>query len=141
MSKHIFKLRMAASYRPPENEIATLEVDVLADNEWAALDLGTTTPGFLVFVYSIFTCQHTYLRTNGAERNLGFASSLGSIEVEASEDWFLEKIDVQFDVRLSVGEAGEDDISYIVSRMKQCPVSKNLPGDIETHTRVGFRRE
>lgn len=141
MSKHIFKLRMTATYRPPENEIATLEVDVLADNKWTALDLGITTPGFLVFVYSIFTCQHTFLRTNGTERELGFASSHGSIEVEASEDWFLEKIDVQFDVRLSAGEAGEDDISYIVSRMKQCPVSKNLPGGLETRTRVGFEHE
>ncbi len=141
MSKHTFSLRMAATYRPPENEIATLDVDVQIDDEWTALELGATTPGFLIFVYSIFTCQHTYLRTNGAERNLNYGSSQGSIWLEASEDWLLEKIDLRFDVKLAAGDADEDDVAYIVSRMKQCPVSRNLPSDIEAHTRVGFEHE
>ncbi|UCB55548.1 MAG: hypothetical protein JSW45_03200 [Thiotrichales bacterium] len=141
MSKHIFNLRMSATYSPTENAIATLDVEVLADNEWAALELNTLTPGFLIYVYSMFTCQHMFLRTNGAERNLAYASSKGSILVEASEDWFLEKVDVRFTVNLASGNPNEDNTGYIVSRMKQCPVSKNLPEDLDVHTSVEFNND
>jgi len=138
MAGHIFDLRMAASYAATDNDIASLDVDVLADNEWTALELDTLTPGFLIYVYSMFTCQHLYLRTNGRERDLHFASSRGRIRVEASEDWHLEKVDVRFDVKLARGDAGTDDIDYIVSRMKQCPVSKNFPPGIDVLTDIKF---
>jgi len=136
MSKHIFNLRMAADYGPTENDITSLEVQVLNDNEWEILDLNTTTPGFLIYVYSIFTCQHMFLRTNATERELAFTSSRGELLVEASEDWLLEKVYVRFSVKLAAGEANDENTDYIVSRMKQCPVSRNLPRDIDIDTRV-----
>ena len=138
MSKHIFNLRMAVDYGPTENEIASLQADVLNENEWETLDLDTTTPGFLIFVYSIFTCQHMFLRTNATERKLAFKSSRAELLVEASEDWFLEKVYVKFIVKLAAGKANENDIDYIVSRMQQCPVSKNLPQGIDIETSVEF---
>lgn len=139
MSKHIFNLRLAATYMPPENTIDNLEVDVLVDDEWTTLDLDTRTPGFLIYVYSMFTCQHTFLRTNSAERNLKLGDSQGFILVEASEDWQLEKIDVRFDATAIGSAPGDDDVDYIVSRMKNCPVSRNLPKNIISHTRVEFK--
>jgi uncharacterized OsmC-like protein len=138
MSKHIFNLRMAVDYGPTENEIASLQADVLNENEWETLDLNTTTPGFLIFVYSIFTCQHMFLRTNATERQLTFKSSRAELLVETSEDWFLEKVYVKFIVKLAAGTANENDIDYIVSRMQQCPVSKNLPQGIDIETSVEF---
>ena len=132
---------MTSTYTASENDIDSLDVEMLEDNEWKKLDLNTGTPGFLVYVYSIFTCQHMFLRTNGAERNLVYASSNGNILVEAGEEWFLEKIDVSFDVRLASGKPDDDDVSYIISRMQQCPVSKNLPQNLETHTHVEFRHD
>jgi uncharacterized OsmC-like protein len=138
MSKHIFNLRMAADYGPAENEITSLDVDVLNDNEWEVLDLNTMTPGFLIYVYSMFTCQHMFLRTNATERNLDFKSSRATLLVEASEDWLLEKVHVKFIVKLAAGKANDDDIDYIVSRMKQCPVSKNLPQGIDIDTSIEF---
>jgi uncharacterized OsmC-like protein len=138
MSKHIFQLRMSASYGSSENDIASLDVQMLNENEWEALDLNTKTPGFLIYVYSIFTCQHMFLRTNGSERNMAFASSQGEILVETSEEWIMEKVDVRFDVKLVAGEASTDNIDYIISRMKLCPVSKNLPQAIESLTSVEF---
>ena len=141
MSKHIFKLRMNTTYTSSENDIDSLEVELLEDNEWKRLDLNTSTPGFLVYVYSIFTCQHMFLRTNGAERKLVYASSNGNILVEAGEEWFLEKIDISFNVKLASGKPDDDDVSYIISRMQQCPVSKNLPQNLETHTRVEFSHD
>ncbi len=139
MSKNIFNLRMIATYTPPDNNIVTLNVEALIDNVWTVLDLDTRTPGFLVYVYAMFNCQHTFLRSNATERNLTLAYSQGSILVEASEDWYLEKVDVQFEVTLAGGDASQDDIDYIVERMQQCPVSKNLPRNIDSRTRVGFQ--
>jgi uncharacterized OsmC-like protein len=138
MNKHIFNLRMAVDYGPTENEIASLQVDVLNENEWETLELNTTTPGFLIFVYSIFTCQHMFLRTNATERKLAFKSSRAELLVETSEDWLLEKVYVKFIVKLSAGEANDDDTDYIVSRMQHCPVSKNLPQGIDIDTSVEF---
>ena len=141
MNKHIFNLRMAADYGSTENDITSLEVQVLDDNEWEILDLNTTTPGFLIYVYSIFTCQHMFLRTNATECELALTSSRGELLVEASEDWLLEKVYIRFSVQLAAGEPNDDDIDYIVSRMKQCPVSKNLPQDIDIRTSIEFHDE
>jgi uncharacterized OsmC-like protein len=138
MSKHIFEQRLSAAYTTSDNDIASLEVQILDNNEWTAFDLNPATPGFLVYVYSIFTCQHMFLRTNAAECNLVFRSSRGEILVEASEDWFLEKVDVKFEVSLASGSASDENIEYITSRMKQCPVSKNLPENIDIRTSVIF---
>ena len=138
MNKHTFNLRLAADYDASDNSITSLEVQVLNENNWEILELDTTTPGFLVYVYSIFTCQHMFLRTNATERKLAFSSSRGELLVEASEDWLLEKVFVMFSVNLADGTATEDDTSYIISRMQQCPVSKNLPRDIDTHTSIEF---
>lgn len=138
MSKHVFNLRMSTTYAPKDNEIASLETLVLENNAWTAFDLNIKTPGFLIYVYSIFTCQHLFLRTNANECNLVFNSSRGEILVEASEDWFLEKVDVSFTVSLASGHAINENIEYIISRMKQCPVSKNLPQNIDIQTSVEF---
>lgn len=139
MTKHIFNLRLAATYESSENKVATLEVQAWGDDGWVPLDLNAMTPGFLVYVYSIFTCQHLFLRTNSTERGLVLASSKGEILVEASEDWYLANVDVRFDVNMVSGDANKENIDYIISRMKQCPVSKNLPRNIETRTTIEFQ--
>ena len=141
MTRHIFNLRLSATYESSENNVATLEVKVLSEDGWEPLDLNTKTPGFLVYVYSIFTCQHLFLRTNSTERDLALASSRGEILVETSEDWYLENVDVKFDVNLVSGDANEDNIDYIISRMKQCPVSKNLPSKLQARTRIESHHE
>lgn len=138
MNKHVFNLRMSTTYAPKDNEINSLETQLFENNAWTTFDLNTRTPGFLIYVYSIFTCQHMFLRTNASERNLVFDSSRGEIVVEASEDWFLEKVDVMFVVNLVSGHASNDNIEYIISRMQQCPVSKNLPHNIDIQTSVEF---
>ena len=141
MTKHIFNLRLAATYESSENKVVTLEVQALSDDGWVPLDLNAMTPGFLVFVYSIFTCQHLFLRTNSTERGLVLASSMGEILVEASEDWYLAIVDVKFNVSLVSGDANKGNVDYIISRMEQCPVSKNLPNNIQTRTHVEFQHE
>jgi uncharacterized OsmC-like protein len=141
MSKHIFNLRLNAAYAQPDNDIASLQVQLFDDNEWSDFQLDTKTPGFLIYVYSIFTCQHLFLRSNGTECNLAFASARGEILVEASEDWFLQKVIVKFDVSIASGRASNENIEYIISRMKQCPVSKNLPANIDIQTSLVFDNE
>ena len=118
-----------------------MAVQLLGEHGWEPLDLSTLTPGFVIYVYSMFTCQHLYLRTNSAECGMELAASEGEILVEASEDWLLEKVAVKFDVSLASGTADRDNVDYIISRMKQCPVSKNLPRNIEIQTSVEFHND
>ena len=126
MANHEFRMRLSARYADSENAIADLVVEVLTDSGWKMLELDTRTAGFLLFVYTIFTCQHMYLRTNCAERGLVLESSTGTIELIADEDWKVRQLHVAFKAVLQSGVPGPDDTAYIAGRMEQCPVSRNL---------------
>ena len=136
MNERSFRLRLACRYEDPDNSVADLAVEVLTDDRWEALELGVRTPGFLLFVYTILTCQHRYLRTNCAEKGLQLESANGSIDLLASEDWFIRKMHIRFDVRLKSGTPTPEDVNYIVARMEQCPVSKNLKAIPDSRTEI-----
>ena len=126
MSVRNFEMRMKCSYTGSGNDVATLSVEHSVNGEWENFDLQITSPGFEIFVYAIFTCQHMYMRVNSAERGLQLASSEGKISVGADENWNLDTLIVRFSVTAASGTANQDDIDYIISRMKLCPVSKNI---------------
>ena len=138
MNERYFQMRLFSRYEGTENNIAELGVEVLEDGAWQAFDLNTRSPGFLIFVYADFTCQHLYMHTNAAERGLILASAKGSIQMVTTEDWNLEKLQIDFDVELANGKATSMDVEYIIERMKQCPVSKNIRGDVDMATVVHF---
>ena len=126
MSERNFNMRMRTIYEGNTNAIEKIEVDHMVDNEWQPLELGLTSPGFDIFVYAVFTCQHMYFRVNCAERSLELESSEGSIVIGADHDGNMDTRQVDFSAKLRSGQASTDDIDYIVSRMQQCPVSTNL---------------
>jgi uncharacterized OsmC-like protein len=136
MNERSFRLRLSCRYEDPDNSVADLNVELLADGEWETLDLGVNTPGFLLFVYTILTCQHRYLRTNCAEKGFRLESASGSIDLLASEDWSVRKLHIRFDARLISGTPSREDVEYIVARMEQCPVSKNLKEIPDSRTEV-----
>ena len=126
MSERNFEMRLLGTYEGDTNAIASLEVRHKVNGQWEPLELALDSPGFDIFVYSIFTCQHRFFRVNCAERNLVLNSAEGSIVIGADRDWNMETLQVNFTGRLDSGEAGSNDIDYIVSRMQQCPVSRNI---------------
>ena len=126
MSERNFSMRLKSTYKDNTNAIAGLEVEHRVKGQWQPLDLGLASPGFDIFVYAVFTCQHMYFRVNCAERGLVLNSADGSITIGADKDWNMETLQVHFSGQLGSGQASPDDIDYIVSRMKQCPVSRNL---------------
>lgn len=126
MGNHEFRMRLFARYADSENAIGDLKVEVLTESGWELLDLDTRTAGFLLFVYTIFTCQHMYMRTNCAERGLVLETSTGMIELSADEDWNVRQLHVAFKAVLQSGAPASDDIAFIAGRMEQCPVSRNL---------------
>lgn len=138
MNERRFQLRMSCRYEDPDNTIVDLEAEVLVERRWEAFDPGLRTPGFLLFVYTILTCQHTYFRTNCAERGLRLAEANGSIDLLTGEDWFIRKLHVRFDALLKSGTPTRQDVDYFVERMRQCPVSKNLGEVPDIRTRIQF---
>ena len=139
MSDRSFQMRLGCRYEDPDNTVGELGVENLEEGEWRDLDLNTRSPGFLVFVYAVFTCQHLYFRTNCAERRLMLESAEGAIEVVTTEDWALTRLHVRFNGKLKSGNPSLGDVDYIVGRMKQCPVSKNTREPPDTQTTVNFR--
>jgi hypothetical protein len=126
MSERNFQLRLRCAYEGDENKPAALEVEHLVEGEWRPLELNTAAPGFEIFVYSMLTCQHLYFRVNCAERGLVLDAAEGSIVIGTAADWTIDTLQVKFAGRLRRGESAPGDDDYIVSRMQQCPVSRNL---------------
>ena len=136
MNDRSFRVRLSCRYEDPDNGVAALGVEVLADGAWEPLDVNTQTPGFVLFVYTILSCQHRYLRTNCAEKGFRLESAIGSIDLLASEDWLVQSMHIRFDLHLRSGTPTREDMDYIVGRMEQCPVSKNLKPIPDSRTEV-----
>jgi len=128
MNERTFSMRLQCTYEGNTNTIASIEVENKTGGQWQPLDLGLASPGFDIFVYAVFTCQHMYFRVNCAERGLVLNSADGSITISTDRDWNMETLQVHFNGQLGSGQASQDNIDYIVSRMQQCPVSRNIRG-------------
>ena len=138
MNQRRFRMRLECRYSSSDNAIDQLSVENRIDDAWQPLELSVLTPGFDIFVYSVFTCQHTYFRINAAEAGLRMASSQAEIEIITTEDWQLDAIHVHFSGRLAAGSASQENIDHIIARMRQCPVSINLSPSTDALTTVEF---
>jgi hypothetical protein len=133
-----FQMRLSCRYEQPENKVAELSVETVVDGEWRGFNLDFQQPGFLIFVYAILNCQHLYMRTNATERGLVLDSAQGSIDVLAGGEWLLEKLHVDFQVRLVSGDPSREDVDYIIDRMQHCPVSTNIRAVADLRTGLEF---
>lgn len=133
-----FHLRLKCGYDSSENNPTGLVVEVHADNDWQAFNPTLETPGFLLFVYALFSCQLRYMRVNCAERNIVLESSSGEIQLVAGKSWDVKKVSVSFSSEIKSGQLTGDDIAYISERMKHCPVSTNLSAAVEMINDVKF---
>ena len=138
MNERYFHLRLNCTYKDIENEIDDLTVEALNDNTWETLDLSIRSPGFLLFINGLFSCQHLYMRANSAERNLVLESTTGDMQVMTGEYWDIKDTSITFNTKIKSGSPTEDDINYISERMKHCPVSTNLPDDLQIKSSVHF---
>jgi uncharacterized OsmC-like protein len=136
MNERRFRLRLSCRYEDPDNSVADIAVEVLGDEGWETLDVNVHTPGFLLLVYTILSCQHRYLRMNCAEKRFRLESARGSIDLLASEDWVIRSLHIRFDLHLGSGAPTPEDLDYIVGRMEQCPVSKNLKAIPDSRTEI-----
>jgi len=138
MSERNFHLRSRVEYGQPDNAIVSLIVQKKVEGEWQDFVLNTLTPGFEIFVYAMFTCQHTYFRVNCAEQGLKLVRAEGDISLGTDADWNLERIDVSLRASLAEGQASTETIDYIVGRMGQCPVSRNTREVEATRIEISF---
>ena len=138
MSERVFQMRLDCRYQTSDNKVADLRVEHLEEGEWKPFDLHLDSPGFQVFVYAAFTCQHLYFRANCAERGLVLESATGSILVATDENWGMIRLHVDFEGRLRSGTPAQDDLDYLVERMGQCPVSTNVKRVADSKTVVRF---
>lgn len=127
MKLRAWNLRMQARYEGDKNHLVALAVEQKDEHGvFKPLLIDNQSAGFLIFVYSVFSCQHLYMYVNAAERGLLLDSAHGTLELTASEDWMLNDLRVRFDGKLRSGAPTQADIAYIEGRMNQCPVSRNL---------------
>jgi hypothetical protein len=136
MNERHFQMRLYGHYQEPENSVASLRVEIFAGEAWQVFDLNSSSAGFLIFVYAVLNCQHTYMRLNCAERGLLLESAEGLIHIITTEDWLLSDLRVEFTCKLRAGTPTRDDIDHVVDRMENCPVSRNLNYQASGHTRL-----
>ena len=138
MSTRHFHLRLKASYQNEKNTLDELRVEVLNKGQWEVVDLSIRSPGFFIYINGLFSCQHLYMRTNAAERNLSLASARGEMRLNANQQWQIQDIEVSFTAKLGSGTPSEDDLAYIRERMHHCPASSNLPDSVDLQNSVVF---
>lgn len=138
MTDRSFNMRLSCAYQGNENEITQLEVKHLNEGAWEVFAPGLQSPGFLIFVYAIFHCQHRLFRVTAARQHLLLESARGSIDVTTGADWKIKTLQVGFEGRLTAGEARTEDIAVITGAMKACPVSVNLREGAEAGSTVSF---
>lgn len=120
-------LRMSSAHHGEKNSVADLTVEQeQEDGSWKPLTIGLSSPGFLIFVYSLFTCQHLYMYANASEHGLLLEKSSGTLELVAGQDWMLQDLRVAFEATLRTGTPTAEAIADIEGRMNQCPVSRNI---------------
>ena len=139
MSTHQFELRITCTYKDPDNTIDELNIEVLIEGEWEALKVDALSPGFLLFNYALFSCQHLYFRTNAAERHLMLTSSTGRLYGVANDIWEIETLRIDFIGHLKSGEPEQSAVDYIIERMGHCPVSCNMNNITDNETTVSFK--
>ena len=101
MSNRYFHLRLNCTYKDSKNTIDDLAIEVSKDNSWETLDLDIRSPGFLLFVNALFSCQHLYMRTNSAERGLILTSANGELMVETDGDWHIIDASISINAKLN----------------------------------------
>ena len=138
MSDRKFEMRLDCRYTEPESAINQVSVESLIEDEWQPLDLTTRSPGFQLFNYGLFSCQHLYFRTNAAERGLMLESATAHISVETDINWNITTLDVEFRGILKSGSATKEAIDYILERMALCPVSSNMKTVADNKRSVTF---
>ena len=136
MHERHFQMRLYGQYQEPENSVASLRVEVFTGEGWQVFDLNSGSAGFLIFVYAVLNCQHMYMRLNCAERGLLLDTAEGFIHVITTEDWLLSDLRVEFTGKLRAGTPTQEDIDYVVDRMENCPVSRNLNYNASGHSRL-----
>ena len=138
MAEKHFHLRLDSSYQGADNNIDGLKLDIFDNETWEPVGLDARSPGFLLFINGLFSCQHLYMRTNCAERGLLIDSATGELQVTADDSWHISHTEVKFNVRLRSGQPDDEDIDYIIDRMGHCPVSSNLPAHIVQNKKINF---
>jgi hypothetical protein len=136
MKERHFQMRLYGQYQEPENSVASLRVEIFAEEEWRVFDLNSGSAGFLILVYAVLNCQHMYMRLNCAERGLLLDTAEGLIHVITTEDWLLSDLRVEFTGKLRAGTPTQEDVDFIVDRMENCPVSRNLNYKVTGHSRL-----
>ncbi len=139
MANRQWNLRMDCTYEGANNKTNSLKVEQRQDDgSWKPLEISVQSPGFLIFVYSLLTCQHQYMHTNAAESGLLLSGSHGTLELTAGQDWKLIDLRVRFEAKLISGSPTAEQITYIEGRMNQCPVSRNIHCSGEHASHVSF---
>jgi len=126
MSDHPFQLRASFDYSGDDNNIDQISAQACSDNSWNNLEIGNSSPGFLIFVYSFLICQHTYFHANCSERGLLLDHSEIELDLRAGDDWKIQQVKVSVDATLRGGDPQKATIDYIKERMRECPVSVNM---------------
>ena len=93
----------------------------------------------ITFINALFSCQHLYMRTNCAERDIVLESATGELDVITNEDWVIQHAAVRFTGKIHSGEPTRSALDYIIERMHHCPVSSNLPEQLKLDISVDLQ--
>ena len=128
--------RLRSSQTASDSTTQSLVVEMLGESgEWTPQILSLTFPGFRLYLLSLLLCLHHSLVVNARERGLQLQKVEARFDV-VSLEWRLQQVRGSFALMLDPAGTARADVktlAAIVERMKQCPVSRNLSGEVSQH--------
>ena len=115
---------------------AAIVVEMLGESgEWTPQIPSLTFPGFRLYLLYLLLCLHHSLVVNARERGLQLQKVEARFEVVPLE-WRLQQLRGSFALLLdpaATALADAETLAAIVEQMNQCPVSRNLSGEVAQH--------
>ena len=125
MNQRVTRMRLHSRYAGPENAIKELSAEQFLGGAWEPFELTIRSPGFDVYTYSALTCQHTYFRSNCAEKGLLLNTATAEIAITLADNWKMLGTRVEISAKLKSGTETQEINDYVLGRMRHCPVSIN----------------
>ncbi len=132
----VFQLRMQVEYG--DDETFSVQKFDAENGRWQALAIHEKTPGLLIFLYSVLTCQHLFLRNPAKQAGLEPVRTEAELLARFDKSRFrFESIHTRFLVHCRVEPACQQ-AQAIAGKMENCPVSNNLHPAIDKQLSLEF---
>jgi hypothetical protein len=146
MTQRTFQFRLHSKHGSHKTGESTPVVERLSDaGVWEVQEPGLTTPPFRLSLIALLLCLRFHLIQEAEKRQMPLKALRGTLTVDVTEDWDIERWSAHFAVVLDAAASGVAQtnadapaLAALRARMERSPVARNMPPAIHKQIDVVF---